>query len=525
MKSSLDNQRGFAVVYAMIILAIATAGGSMLIFMARNDRVSVSDYAKVRTASQAAFSALRACEGQFHNQPQTALEILKGYRDSHSRAWMLGTAADADKEQKIKLWNENDAPQYSARILGYDDDSSYIIIEGIGYGSYGGKKRVIASYRLDGIELLEPVGYKNAIYIAADGYDFNQSIHIFGDIYFGGGFRVQSSSGTVIEGNLKTGSSSFVSELNVGITVNGNLYLQTPLKIQNATPVVNGMAGFEKNVELLHDLTVGGDSYSNSTASGNASRDINMSGKTFTHSGSFNTSFITNGTAVSSGGTIPIASKLSMYPGNEGPDTVKLNAISPTSKIKNFSSLGFSDLTGTNLQNAYDNTPSSSLWNGFLVVRISPSAGGPNFNTQSGTFNGKVIWIIEKSLSINQKWYESGPDALSLIYVGNNGGLVQFGWNGLFKGYIHLTGNGSATYAFKAGSTFRGAIHHVSPSASFQVNSSGTINFYYDEEILNSLATTGVVARAKYPSTNPPPQWTITLKDVKIRPVLLSIQS
>jgi hypothetical protein len=517
---SMNNERGSAIVLSLVILFIISTAGGVMLMSTRMDKTNQISYTHRKIAQQATITAFKASEGSFADDPVNTVAILDGYLKNPSNKWLFSSASGAGVEHKISMNGDPGSPKYSANIVGfgvgYGTDgvaslTPFIKIEGIGYGKLGKENKGIALYSLKGISFATPASPRYAIYIAVDGYDFNQPVHLIGDMYFGGGFRFNSNAnGSVIDGNIKTASKSTVSEFNGGVTINGNAFFQTPIKIQNYEVKVNGNGGFSKNIELSKNLVLGGDGYfNNSTISGSSK--VDLTNHTANYYSSTSTRFI-NYTPSEKNSLIDIPDKLEMPAGDDPPPVFNINLLSSYTVDVNFT-----NFTATEIQSAYDNTPVSKRWNGYMVMRIK-STSNVQFNGTSGIFNGKVIWIIEKSLGVNGNWYASSSTASTIMYVKDGGNISQLGWSGCMKGYIYVTGTGSITYAFKSGSSFEGSINHVNGSG-FQVNTSNTITIKYDEPFIDFLSAKGLVAKTIY-TLSPK----LKLVDAQIRPELMSIQ-
>ncbi|MDD5651226.1 MAG: hypothetical protein PHF86_12555 [Candidatus Nanoarchaeia archaeon] len=522
---NFNNQRGSAaIVYTLCLVCVVGITGAVMLKTVGYDRTNVANAGKTRSAYQAASTAVKACETQLEKKSVESITVMNNYLTEKSKKWLL--SADPSSEQKISMsTNVTDPAKFSVCILGIGEalgDGGYniphIIVQGNGYGQFSGKKKTaVATYQLDGTEFDRPSVQDFAIYIQKDGYDFNQKMTVNGNVYFGGGVRFNSNaSGSIINGYLKTGDNGTTTEFNGQLTVNGNAYFQTPVKLQNSSLDVNGKAGFKRNIELLNTLNINGEGYFTNSISGTFK--VDMKNHKAYHSGSCMASQFQNLTALENKGSFNISDYVDISGGNENATTINMTTIS-SDKIKEFSTLGFTKLNGTNLQNAYDNTPADQLWNGYLVVAISNSV--PTFYTADvqGIFSGKVIFIVSKELSINSNWYESSSSSTTLLYVKDGGKLWQIGWPGLFKGYIHIAGSGGATYAFRAGSSLQGAIHQINNSE-FQANTSNLVTITYDGVLMGELASLKIITNTKYPATA---QTKIVLVDTKIRPKLISL--
>ncbi len=154
------------------------------------------------------------------------------------------------------------------------------------------------------------------------------------------------------------------------------------------------------------------------------------------------------------------------------------------------------------------------LWNDFLVIRIDQTA---SMSASSSAFTGKVIWIVDNALNCNGDWYDCEASSNTLVYVRNGGRVNGLGSGKNFRGYIYVEGTGEVSYTMKTGNSFRGAIHHVSESAPFKLNSGAPLNIQYDENVLKEYVSLGVI--------NPPGKVNagLVLTDANIRPELISI--
>ena len=519
MKSSLLNKNGATSVYAILILMLVTLGGLSLLFIAKRDRTNSSDYVKIKSSTQAAMSAIQACEGKFLNHSAESFDLLIRYNQDNSYQWFLNTTDEATSEKFIEMWNGNNAPKYSAKIIGFDPTNFLIKIEGRGCRRHSSIKPVIATYQLNGLGSIPSNKTKYVLYIKKDGYDFNQNITINGDVYFGGGFRFNSNSnGTIINGNFKSGKSNTVSEFNGAVTIKENAFIQTPIKLQNSSLTVEGKSGFEKYLELHKDLILKDNGFFNGYITGCSGGDVYMNNHAVLHSGSCTSGKFKDYTSFqSNGGTIDLASKVILNPGDFDPPTeVDIESI-PSIYIKDFSSLGFIEFSGINLQSTYVNTPESEKWKGYLVVRISASDPEPTFYNGTTPFGGKVVLIVERALSVNGNWYRSCPTSETLLYVTDGGIIYQLGWNGYLRAYINVSGNGRIDYSFNVGSQLKGAIHHVSDNAQFQANSSNLFQLTYDESLITSLSAAGLINESTVNGGS------FKLVDARIRPQLLSV--
>lgn len=552
MLQRMKEERGFAVVYALVALLVVTIGGTALLFMVRKDKSGTSDYASIRMAAKAAEAALKACEGQFMNNPDTALAILKVFTKNNNCKWICNSSvATASSEVRYDLNSGSSTVRYSAKIVSFDSTTALVTIEGTGYGEKGAKKKALALYKLDGIEVVTPPavavpGGRYALFIAKDGESFNWPATITGNVYFGGNFIMQATTRTVtINGNLKTGSSTATaSPIQSRLVVNGNAYFQSPVAFQNAASSISGKAGFEKNVTLNANVRIDGDSvFSNSSSSGSY-RIVMQPGKTLLHSGTFKSANLTAGTLKSNGTTISnMAERIGVCPGNETAINIDISKIPAASRVSYATVFGanWKELTAGPMNTYYQNN-SSKLWKGYLV--IDATGASPQWNANPGTFNYKVIWIMNGSMywnpifnsaTDNKILYNSGAASSSIFYISGGAQIAPCVWNGTLRGYFYVTGNGNELVKFyNYNQTLIGGINIKSTGSDpfeFTGPTSGTdiMKITYDESVIQELVDAGlaswpgscVVSGGEGGGGGSP---VLKLVDMKIRPRLLSMQ-
>jgi Tfp pilus assembly protein PilV len=539
MKQHTDNQRGFALIYALVILLLASIGGTAVLFMSQKGRIEATDYAAMRSSSLAAVAATKAFERQFLTDPATALAQLRAYP---SKTWLLGSTPSST-QQKVKFWDGKDSPEYAARILSYDSMTQMIVIEGVGYGSNGGRKKVIASYRLDGFSLSDrPLGTGYALYLGGSIENLNSSIIIKGDTYLSlaGSTSDQhiNTGGTKrIEGNLVTGSSTNRLHIAENFTVTGKALIQCRLWTQNAIFKIRGNAGFTNS----------------SLFDGNSNTEVRVDGSAyFTQSTNFGFKYCIDG---DDGGGTTVYYNTSSISADRFKDFDHRAQISSATVSYLESQLGLSSTNATfttnfptwetgvvKMVNGGISGPIVDTWwneqmsagklyqNEWLVLKLK---GDISTNTPVGTFHKKVIWITENyTINANKNWYNCAPESNSFIYVtGTSGLLNNFGIaNGsMFRGFIFInnTSSSAITYQFGTGSDtaiFYGAIHHK--SSKFDLNSGGPWILDFSDgslgqSAIQELVNTGLLLA---PGQSTLPTRVMTLVDLKIRPKLLNLQ-
>lgn len=518
-----NDQNGFAVVYGLAILFAATIAGTSLTYITNKDKVASTEMVKVRAAAIAARASLQAVEGQFAKQPAVAYNIIKKYTTNPSYKWLLGNDPNsANNPVSVQLKPDNpNSPSFSARIMRFDPTSALLQVEGIGKGGgfSGGKKSVVAIYSIGGVEQKTSHKKRHALYIAGEGKNFDTRITINGDVYFGGDVMFNGgANNSLINGNLKVGVTSnptaqFRSDAN--LTVKGNAYIQTNFFSQ-AGLTVEGKMGFEKDVEIRNNqMQLHGDAYFNGRIP-NDCWNINMNNHKATYTNRIeNSSKIINASARENigGGRIDIASRLGMEAGDETAFRVDISSIDE-SYIQPVGSIIPDKITSSSLQWAYDHTPADKKWNDFMVVRVNSEKA---IQDDGGTFNGKVIWIVESKIICNQSLFKSSANSNSLFYVKSGGEITELGGVNDFRGYVHVEGTGTVTQAWKGG-TFNGAIHYASENANFQFNSGCHLTMNYDTDAIQEFIDMGIVDPRQDLVEKE-----LVLQDTRIRPILQGV--
>ncbi|MBN1603659.1 MAG: hypothetical protein JW915_18755 [Chitinispirillaceae bacterium] len=543
-----DNQHGFALVYGLVVLLLASVGGTALLFMAQKDRIGASDYSQMRSASLAAMTAVKAFEGQMLKYPDKSVSLLIDYLADPDRKFLFGSTASST-EKRIKLWGDATiegvrSPEYSAKIIGFDQSNYFITIEGKGYGSNGGLKKVIASYNLAGLGLSDrSIGSTHGLFLGGALQNCNGSIRVKGDVYLslnGGGSSQHFNSGGVIEGNLKTAAVSAVMDFTSAgaLYVKGNALMQSRLQPQGLFKV-SGDAGFTyKNNDLFMNFTkameingnvyciqtfnfgfancIDGDSKASKTAYYNTSSTTADRFKDYAYKKQIPTSTADY-----------VAAQLGMIKDNESALGLNLPGSWGAGVTKDLPK--GTKITGANLETWWNEkmVAEKLFQNEWLVINLN---GDVSMN--GGTFTKKVIWITNgKSISVNKLWYNCDLASNTLLIVNEKSALYNMGVpNGSnFRGLIyHSKDNSTAntSYSFGGSSILYGAIQHAG-TAQFNLNGtpSDSLRIWFNDPIgqaaIQEIVNTGVILS---PGLTTPAQRGLALSDMKIRPKLVTLQ-
>jgi hypothetical protein len=512
-QESVQSNSGFAAVYGIVILLVASIAGVSLITISQKDNISSIDQVKMRIAAVSAEAALRAVEQQCENQPLVIADIVNNYvklgSSTAGKGWLLSTAANWDRENKISLDSTiANPPQYSARILSFNPDNMLMQVEGYGYGGTSGRKKVIGFYQLKGVDAVLPYN-KYAIDIRCEAQYFDRPIIVKGNVCFSDKLQFNGgASGSVINGTFQAVSKTAQVTLAGSVTFNDKALFMGPVQ-SNIIFTLKKMSGFYSSVYVDDVVDARSDSYFNNTINGN--RYFNMNGNT-AHRGStyINPARISNGSLIQDGTSIDVASVLSLS--DTLPPSLQFDISSiPTANIKKSSVVFGSQVDATQINNLYASS-TSSLWNNYLVIRVDNSI---QMNRIAGNLvNCKTLWIIEGAMTVPSGWYDCGTGTMTVIYLRSHGSVNDLGSNGYLRGYIHATDTTSVIYNWRTGNNFFGAMHHSSPTASFQLNTGSTFNITIDESVLEELMTLGLL---KIPGVSTTSKQ-VVLSDLKIRP-------
>ena len=561
MEYRRGNEKGFTVVYALVMLLIVSVGGTALLFMVRKNRSGALDYSTMRVASEAAEAALRACEGQFMNHPDTALAILKKFKQDDHYRWLLNSSvAAACTEVKYDLNTTAGAPKYNAKIVDFDSTTRFLTIEGTGYGGNNGRKKVLALYKLDGIEIVTPpatpAGTYYGLYLGGPIENLNIASNFYCDVYFAmpNGLyttdMVIQGGSSVFWDNLKTGGSSTSSVLvfSTPVTVKKNAYFQCGVK-HGSTLTVDGMAAFEKAFSGFDArMQLKGKSYFNSNNSSPFNKDINMNGNpVYRYSSGIPASKFVN---CASGSPIAKTSKMVGLDDSLGmkttTDAYSLNLpVGSWGSGVSVQSVGGS-INGSSFQTWFNGKTTSQKYLGkYLVVNQTSDV---SINTSASTFSGKMIWVTNGyALNANSYWPDCDVNSNTFIYANARSTsesastrLINMGVtnNKKFRGVIYENSYyrtwGTQMYKFGSNTKYYGAIIHT--RGRFDLNSGSALNIYCDNNstdgaigltAVQEFADDGILTLPDGGSTGTGggsglPE--LKLVDTKIRPRLLSMQ-
>lgn len=520
------GQAGFATAAVLVLLIVAVVAGAYMLKTSKQRAATASNYFQARSATYAAQAGLDAALADLEAQPAQGTQTLNTFLADTTKAWLFGGLSKAGSPNWTKLGEGGQT--YATRLVAFDPATGLVKLLARGRGPGGSESQVFGVYQLQGLKLVNDLLPRHAWYIAGDARNIDETLDIDGNAYFGGNVHINGGAdGTIFRGTVKVArGSGGVSSFDAGVTFAEHAYFQTPLTTQGAGLVFQKGAGFENSIASNTDMRMTGagqTAYFNANISG-GNAGINMLGNRVVHNGTLNMARVKNpGQVTQQAGNVAIANALGMTSTPDNEISVDLSAI-PLNKRFTLSSLGFASwgsTNGTDLSNAYAMAKATGrLYQDFLCINVNT---GLNFNPAiPNTLSGKFLFIVTSSVTLNGNLPTSDPASVCLFYVGSGGSLQGFGGNGLFRGYVHVTGNGSIIYQWGNGAEFHGAIHHVSANSGFQMNTGlSPLKVVMDAGVFDDLASLQVILPPGVVTPTPePPE--VQLVDVRIRPKFLS---
>jgi len=127
-----------------------------------------------------------------------------------------------------------------------------------------------------------------------------------------------------------------------------------------------------------------------------------------------------------------------------------------------------------------------NLFNDHLVVYLGP--GTLNFAPDPPEFDNKVIFIVDRTLNTAGRFYPSGPNASTMMYVAQNGDLTGFGFPGIMRGLIYINENNTKHHMlnWENGGELHGALISNGTQARIQLNR-GPMVITFDAEALSEF--------------------------------------
>jgi hypothetical protein len=520
-----SDEKGIAVFVTLILLFVVTIAGLTILTIAGRDRIASSDMSVVRGASEAANTALDACENQILQKSPLMTSVLNKYLKDKTYKWFFSTdSLGANKEKKVTL---GEGYSYSAEIMAYDTGNNVLQVRGIGYGRSNEQKSVIAQYRLSGIQKISGAAIpRYALYLAGQGRNFDIPIDITGDVYIGKDFHFNSNAlNSRLRGFLKTGVDiALTSGIDaVGLVIDSGIYIGTGLKMNSNPFTCDNKFGIEGNLELDRTLTIKKNAWFNGSITGNAK--VDMNGNIIYHSGSVSVLRVMNYSNMNNLGPskiTDIAQKIGVNTTNDsawGVDTTGLNAVAYA--------LG-KYLDAAKLNTMYQACAESRKKNGYMVVY--DSAGNVQIDPSADEFKGKVIFLLRYGLNINGYFPNMSADSRVLIIGTGQVGINGFGGADAqtFNGLVYLKDTCDMKTQAYGTYTINGAIHLAGVKCKWQMNNvlpsfNQRIIFKYNPAIISEFVSMGIInipAPGGTPSGVP---GTLKLTDFKIRTTMLSV--
>jgi hypothetical protein len=521
-----SREGGYVTAAVLVLLVISVVSGAFMLKSSKNRAATSSNYFQARSAAYAAHSGLEAGLADLEKSPSASIELLNNYLADNSKAWLLGGTSNASSATWMNLGTNKQ--QFATSIVAYDFVNGLIKLASNGRGPGGSESVAYGVFQMGGVQPEPTVLAKYAWYMAGEARNVDKTIDVDGEVYFGGDVHFNGGAdNSIFRGTVKIAKGSGnQSSFDSRVTFTQNTLIQTPFKTQGNGIIFQKNVGFEGNINADTDIRLnqtGQKAYfkSNITA-GNAK--INLGFNQLIDNGALNLAKAYNfGPVQHQYGTFSIADSLGLKANTELEVTVDMSAI-PSNKRLTLQSLGYGTnaiTNGPDLSAAYQAAKASGkLYQNFLVLNVSQSYVFTN--VANNVLKGKFVFDVSTTQPINGIFPICDPTTVCLIRVANGGNLQGFGSEGLFRGYINVSGNGWAIYQWGPAGEFHGALHHVSPTTGFQLNSSPSpMKLVFEQAVFDELIPLKVLCKPGE-STPALPNPKVQLVDTKIRPRYIS---
>lgn len=354
-------------------------------------------------------------------------------------------------------------------------------------------------------------GGNNAVYMAGNLQDGNNGMEVNGGATFEGEVRFQNKKAIFHGETFFQKDVYFLAEQSYAFE--GNAYFNANITFQNINTLNIFKANVGVNGNLLADnktLPIPGDFYINGNFSSTTTK---VQGTGSAKKAYYTNTFTANQNQLDysskenkANNKMDIPKLMGMKSLEERRETPLISYSEILEKIKtsgadikNVSAVTGSDgLSVTLLTNLYNTTPTAQLYQGHLVIEVNYSNKYDELKTHglNGTyFDKKVIFLVKSGkIASNGSFYYSGPNSSTMIYIGENGQLQEFGSTGPFRGYIYIDKTNTTTengFYWGTGSSIEGAFHNFSDKQ-FKWNFNGTgepTTITYNESVLAPFFT------------------------------------
>lgn len=521
----LKNKHGATLVYILAGFMIISFIGVALTKLAHHDTVSMVNYSSLMSAREAALSGIQATEDFIREHSDSTLAILSEYIDMATKApvWILGDTTSANRvviDGQLSF-----ATQLVSFAYATGSDNFAISIKSYGYGKGGSRKTAISAIDLGGIEwniVSSNDTVATAVPALTEALYLGQGAgEIIGQLkVMRGGVYVETPNSFFVADN---GAHEFHGYVRTASATSGNFKIKAchfyeaahfrfpVLNEGGATMVFDKGVGFEQLYSTVSPTFIvnGVGAFFNGGFSGGASSASTcgpvMNGylvqawnaKTYsTDDVSGDMLAIAQGEGAGSamlGDSIDIATKLSVPTYEPNVPVFDISVI-PNDRIHSAASLGHSP--DGNTLNSWCNDASKAKWNGYLVVSGKPTNNGSGLTFgNSGTFNGKVIWIIHNGGALqapSNGMFNMANSARFLLYVTGDTRFNNFRLSPNFRGVILGNSNSGLTQNFFTyNNSVHGAIAFQGSTFRLQ-NDAGSFDVYYDSTVVNDIAGTGI---------------------------------
>ncbi len=532
---NVHSQKGVSLLYVMAALIVGGFIGTALLKMSHHSQMASVMYAgseSARSAVNAGFmKGLSVLEATNDVEKERVIDIIKMWVEAkqsdtiQDRFRWLTDSGNSDKFVDL-----GSRQKYRVQIIGidYEDNGSNpkvrVALQSEGIGSGNSRASAIGTYALNGLgkDIPEGTKPKNAIHLETGSFEWNCSLHVIGNSYFGGSLQ-SNVYPPRFEGEIYVRSNNDSVNFNSGGTFEQKAYFGGPVSIAGeGEPDFQSSAGFENYLTAsMGKPNISGDLFLNADVFFNNASGMNLnSGDCYYYSGAnfkwSNFPWRAVNEVVQNYGSLKSSSRKMDIPTMMGFSSAVGNPVHfdvskiPNKKIHKV----ISGQVHSNNLNAWYNNPKTPKWHGFMVLKV---ISGYNSSMRliikgEDEFEGKVIWLMDRHNLDLSNFYESSDDALSVLYIdktkhkGTN-------WGGFddFRGFVYVNSGELITVAAEThiqGALYQRAGTHQQfnaskaikiknantwhPDTTFPDEDERTLVLEWDQSVIDELAATGI---------------------------------
>lgn len=526
-----QNRKGISLVYVMICLIIIGLTASALIKVSHKNALVQIQYSRSESARLAVHAGFEKALAFFESDKEAEiLPLLQEWVDKESPDKITNTHKWIIGKQDVFDTLYTDC-KFKVQLLGFDTSNFAISLHAEGESGTGHKASAVGTYILNGLGYDNKNSFypTNALYLGSGADEINTQLIVNGNTYMNesGQFYV---GGHILRGEFRRRANGNNSELYLNnTTFEGPAYfIDGNVKFEGQKSTfkkgIGGGARFEVSgtngprvtgVGAFFNSTlrfIGGVWNGNMQLNGTPLHGVAPASNYGAGSGDGLPVLYTNGSAPSNApgvlenSPMNIPNKLNISPDDPPKIEIDLDAIRAHSGIINYSPgtalpgiSAKSNLTGSDLNNLYNNNKSRYYKSKWLIVNMQSGDGSLPFAKGGIGFSGKMILLVEDvNMQVSTDLYESASDGITFLYLGSDKQITQFGGSSQFRGFIYAnstkSGSGNqCSLIMKSDPALhvKGSIYCVN-SGHYRMEGGSPLTISYDSLVLKELADIGV---------------------------------